>query len=170
MNKLVRVGLGAVIALGSVCTPVLASESQPVPSTDGPPTPYVVEGGKPGRSPGAVAATYWYSTEGDYVHKSGSDASAHGWWINISGPAGTKANVDVQLQVNLGVFGWVNAGPNFSSDVYAGGGAGNRTTARYRCVGTRVMTWRSVVDVDIIGASDPDNKRFTAPRSVACSV
>jgi hypothetical protein len=41
---------------------------------------------------------------------------------------------------------------------------------RGACVGSRTMSWRSVVDVDIIGASDPDNKLYTSPQSIACSL
>lgn len=118
----------------------------------------------------AASETYWFATRGDYVHESGLYASGHGWWDNLSGPPGYKANVDVQLQVyEVANDRWYNVGPKFSKDVWAGGGSGNRTTAKVLCRRQHFTYWRSVIDVDIIGASDPDNKLYTPYQMLSCS-
>jgi hypothetical protein len=123
------------------------------------------EKGVPG--PEAAAVVIVFSTEGDYVHQSGNEVSAHGWWIQYSGPSGVQANVDVQLQIYVGGWGWINIGPNFTSNVYPGGGSGQRTTARQPCPGGG-YTWRSVVDVDLIGYADSDEKLYTPGRYIDC--
>jgi hypothetical protein len=125
-----------------------------------------------GVAPGAAAESsvpsYWYGTRGDYVHRSGSDLSAHGWWVNHSLPPGTLANVDIKLQVLHPTFGWLDITGWFSKNVAAGGGSANRVTARYTCSGSTYNYFRSVVDVDILGYSDPDNKLYTSQRWLPC--
>lgn len=119
-----------------------------------------------------LASSYWFETHGDYAHISSTlprAVSAHGWWINGNFPTGTMANVDVQVQLYFGgFFGWVSIGPNFSSDVPPGGGAGRRTTARVDCTGTNQGQYRSIIDVDIIGYIDDSLKLYTPPRTLAC--
>ncbi|MEV0847570.1 hypothetical protein AB0J21_17155 [Streptomyces sp. NPDC049954] len=53
--------------------------------------------------------------------------------------------------------------------VAQGGGAGKRTTARKPCSSTKSTTWRSVVDVDIIGTGDSPNKLYTPAVKRTCS-
>jgi hypothetical protein len=123
-------------------------------------------------SPGAAANAIppnGYGTRGDYVHYSGAEISAHGWWVNNSLPAGTLAKVCVKLQVYVGgSFGWVNV-TNWSCGTYApGGGAGKRATARMPCTGSTTWQFRSNVDVDIIGYADPDNTLDTVGQYLTC--
>ena len=140
------------------------------------PVPYSEEqtgSGDPSTEAVAYQPVGEYEPKGDYVHLSSyypRAISAHGWWINISGPA-TIANVDVTIQVWLGgSWGWVN-GPTNSGDVRSGGGSGNRVTARWPCTNsTSRFTFRSVIDVDIIGYSDPAEKLYTAPQTIACGL
>jgi len=94
--------------------------------------------------------------------------SAHGWWVRVTGRA-TLARVTVQIQQHWG--GWVNVGQRGNKVVRSGGGSGNRATARTRChrYKGKTYTYRSVVDVDIIGYPDDPNKLRTRPANTNCS-
>lgn len=120
----------------------------------------------------AAAARALFETLGDRVHVSSTPPpamSAHGWWRRISGPA-TTARVTVQIQQHWG--GWVSVGAPGVAVVRSGGGAGNRATARVRChrYRGRTYTYRSVVDVDIIGYNDSAEKLYTPAAETNCSV
>jgi hypothetical protein len=120
----------------------------------------------------AAAARNVFQTLGDAVHLSSTPPpamSAHGWWRRISGPA-TQARVTVQIQQHWG--GWVSVGSPGVATVRSGGGAGNRATARVGChqYAGRTYTYRSIVDVDIIGYNDTPEKLYTPARETNCSV
>jgi hypothetical protein len=65
------------------------------------------------------------------------DVYLQGWWCDYYGCR------------------WITVASN-TGDVFAGGGSGNRVTARRTCSSTaRLVGWRGLVDVDLIGVSDP---------------
>lgn len=98
-------------------------------------------------------------------------ASVHGWWRKISGTCPSRANVDTYLQGywcdQLGCR-WITVA-SASADVYAGGGSGNRVTARKTSSSTKRVGWRAFVDVDLIGVSDPPGYTYSPPVNLACS-
>ena len=98
-------------------------------------------------------------------------ASVHGWWLRVSGTCPSQANVDVYLQGYwCDIYGcrWITVASG-SSNVYAGGGAGRRATARKTCSSSKTVGWRGFVDVDLIGVSDPAGYTYSAIRNLACS-
>lgn len=110
-----------------------------------------------------------FQTGGDYVHFSSTPpptVSAHGWWLSSDGG---KAKVTVELQIKKSGGGWrtVTTG---SKTVKQGGGSSRRTNARLICVTTERTTWRSRVDVDIIGEADTPDKLETPGRVYPCGV
>lgn len=113
-----------------------------------------------------------FETKGDNVHKSGGDASGHGWWISYGG-CGNSAVVTVQLQEYYcggTVCWWQNFGTKGKATVASGGGAGNRATGRATCATSTLTGWRSEVDVDIVGISDPSDKLHTNPQNITCRI
>lgn len=108
-----------------------------------------------------------FLTRGDFVHISGTDASAHGWWELPGAPPTLVANVTVQLQRKYGTS-WINVS-TYSGVYPEGGGRGNRTTARALCRGATLTTWRSVVDVDVLGKIDDPGKLYTPDKLLYCA-
>lgn len=106
-------------------------------------------------------------TRGDYVHKSGSDASGHGWWDNVDCSA-TYADVTVQLQQYYSDGSWRNIGSPGTARVREGGGSGKRATGRVACTSSRYTGWRSVIDVDLVGSIDDSSKLATIGRNIYC--
>jgi hypothetical protein len=97
-------------------------------------------------------------------------ASVHGWWLKDSGTCPSKANVDVYLQGWwCDIYGcrWITVASG-SADVYAGGGSGNRVTARRTCSSSKTVGWRGQVDVDLIGVSDPPGLTNSTIKNLAC--
>jgi hypothetical protein len=97
-------------------------------------------------------------------------ASVHGWWIKVSGTCPSKANVDTYLQGYwCDIYGcrWITVA-SASADVYAGGGSGNRVTARRTCSSNKTVGWRGYVDVDLIGVSDPAGYTYSTIKNLAC--
>lgn len=116
--------------------------------------------------PGSRGSICQFRMEGDYVHKSGSDASGHGWWVNTDCNA-VQAHVTIQLQQNI--YGWwADAGPLGQKTVYSGGGSGNRAATRAHCNSNTTTSWRSVIDVDLIGVADTPFKLYTSTRVLDC--
>jgi hypothetical protein len=110
-----------------------------------------------------------YLTNGDHVHISGTKpatASAHGWWLKVSG-SGTKARVTVWLQVKDAHGRWHSVAKG-AKVVKSGGGSSRRANVRKRCEGTRRETWRSLIDVDIIGVGDSPEKVATRAVQLRC--
>jgi len=126
---------------------------------------------KPGEVSTSGVDGGFFTTEGDYVHISSATtraASGHGWWIRTSGNA-TQADVTIQLQ--RWQNGWYNIGSPVKERVYSGGGSGNRANARYTCKNsTSWNSFRSVVDVDVVGYIDGDSKLYTSSRQLACGI
>jgi hypothetical protein len=113
-----------------------------------------------------------YQQVSDDVHWSstGWAMSGHGWWTKYSGTCPSKANVDIQLQAvwcdGFGCY-WKTVASG-SKDVYSGGGSANRAAAREDCSGSQIVGWRSRVDVDLIGVSDPSGWTYSAGKDFAC--
>jgi hypothetical protein len=132
------------------------------------------------RSSGAAASTSSrasgigaFQTGGDAVHFSHTvrgNINAHGWWKNLSGPArGVKAKVTVWLQVKRG--GEWKTLTKAAKNVYSGGGSGKRTAAAYKCTANvGVNSFRSVIDVDLIGYPDDSSKKTTATQKLTCGL
>lgn len=122
-----------------------------------------------GASPSAICV---FRTWGDNPHISSSSSTravhAHGWWTRISGcPVTQTAEVTVRLQKRYdGV--WISTGLPGTKTVYAGGGAGKRATAHKDCNGRTSTMYRSIVDVDLIGAPDSPEKLPSDPVTLAC--
>lgn len=112
-----------------------------------------------------------YETRGDYVHVTSGEASGHGWWVKLSGPA-TMAKVKIKLQTKKIRRFWFDTWPDATdwndNTVRSGGGSRKRANARRTCNGTTVTPWRSVVDVDIIGYPDPPDVHVTPARFLEC--
>lgn len=114
-----------------------------------------------------------YGTRGDNVHYSATpgEISGHGWWVNNSLPAGTRANVKIKLEVYVNsTFGWVDV-TGWTTRYSTLPGTAYWANARLPGCNTSTGTWylfRSVVDVDIIGYSDPDNVLHTPSKSLRC--
>lgn len=109
-----------------------------------------------------VAGSCSYDTRGDYPHPSGSDVSAHGWWVYLSGSCPAQADVTVYLQQYwCDGWGcrWITRATG-EKRVYAGGGSANRANARTYCDSSEYTGWRNVVDVDLVGVSDPADKAY----------
>ncbi|MFJ2442365.1 MULTISPECIES: hypothetical protein [unclassified Streptomyces] len=110
-----------------------------------------------------------FLTGGDNVHFSHTVAktvNAHGWWKRLSGPA-TKAKVTVKLQVESG-SGWKTLTTDVKT-VYSGGGSGKRAAAAWKCTNLiQKKSFRSVIDVDLVGYPDDDNKKITDTQSLYC--
>ncbi|MFD9535807.1 hypothetical protein [Streptomyces sp. NPDC060010] len=110
-----------------------------------------------------------FQTGGD-VHYSSTPPptiSAHGWWLDKDS-GGAKAKVTVELQILTG--GCRHTVATGSKTVKQGGGSSRRANARKTCVGSKATTWRSRVDVDIIGVADSPNKLETPGKTFNCGV
>lgn len=119
-----------------------------------------------------VAGTCNYETKGDYSHMSstGWAASAHGWWLEYGGCPST-AWVTVYLQAWYCTNGsgcWWQTIATGRQQVVPGGGSGNRATARHDCSSSTWVTYRSIVDVDLVGVVDPPDQLVTQAQSLPC--
>ena len=121
----------------------------------------------------ATAGSCTYRTRSDDIHFSTSQLSVHGWWEKVS-PTGcpSRADVYVKLQGVWCDFGvgacWWKTIDTDKDRLRSGGGRGHRVTARGDCVSTAVTGFRSVVDVDLVGVSDPANRLKSSPVDFAC--
>lgn len=122
-----------------------------------------------GAGPAVVAGTCDFTTDGSYVHISSTafEASGHGSWTNINCPTAT-AVVTIQLQQYFSDNTWRDAGARASKTVKSGGGSGNWAVGRAACVYSNQTTWRSWVDVDLVGVSDTNEKGYTTPQTFGC--
>lgn len=117
-----------------------------------------------------------YASHGDDPHLSSSNdaVSAHGWWTvsGITWGCPEYADVEVQLQVWLcNVYNpndcyWKTLNKS-ESRIRPGGGAGRRTTARILCSTSSEIGYRSIIDVDLVGQSDPDDNVYKS-ANVRC--
>lgn len=110
--------------------------------------------------------TFWTRSDNPHIsYTSGfKEVSVHGWWTKETTKA-TKAKVTVTLQA-LTKNGWRTVATG--SKVVAPG-TYNRGNARVRCVNDDLYTYRSIVDVDLVGHLD-DNAtagRIT-PKPLQC--
>lgn len=117
-----------------------------------------------------LAVSCPYTTHGDWVHLSGGDVSGHGWWeTNSYSLCPTYADVEVTIQGwwCSWICDWVTVAHNEMrirpKNIY-----NERTTARRFCVGTDIVGFRSVIDVDLVGVGDPADKFYTQWRDLAC--
>lgn len=183
-SRWIRVGRVCVVAL--VSSAVLAtvgalSTSAGAASSNPPTTTTSVTGGFAPYPTGAItplaqsgnitAGGCTYQQAIDDPHLSSGDTSVHGWWVKVSGTCPSKATVTVYLQAYFcggGSCGWetLNHG---QGDYYAGGGSGNRATARWTCSDTSpVVGWRGYVDVDLDGVSDPSGYTYSTIQNLPC--
>lgn len=104
----------------------------------------------------------------DWPHYSGGDVSGHGWWLPGNCTA-LKAHVYNALLEFYSDFTWRQKGESSVVDVYAGGGSGQRSSARVFCnyISSNV-SWRNVVDVDVDGQSDPSDHPYSQ-HDVTCA-
>jgi len=111
-----------------------------------------------------------YTTEGDDPHISSSRnaVSAHGWWTTpgVSWHCPTYADVTVTLRLwvcnSISGNCWWTTLNTGKKRVLAGGGSGKRANARTACSSSTPVGYRSIIDVDLVGQSDPsDTKEIT---------
>ena len=116
-----------------------------------------------------------FKTGADNSHRSstGFAVSAPGWWNETSTPKGQCpefADVWARLQVawcdDLTGCRWITLDKQ-EKRVREGGGSSKRTTVRFDCASSRVMGYRNVVDVDLVGMPDLPN-RATRQNDVQC--
>lgn len=103
-----------------------------------------------------------YGTGADNPHKSGSEASVHGWWIKKNNLCPSRADVTVWLQAAwCDAWGctWVTLNSG-KARIRPGGGSGKRVTVRDACYSNEWTFYRNVVDVDIPGTIDPPDKAY----------
>ena len=191
LSRRVRRGLAVVCcttlaSLGAL--PLSAGASSPSPSEPG--TPSVPGHVGPDRQGGfapysggdvslmaesgnitAGSCTYRQAIDDPHISSSSPlAASIHGWWVRVSGSCPSRSNVDTYLQAYWCDFygcRWITVASN-SADVYAGGGSGNRVTARKTCRSSKTVGWRGFVDVDLIGVSDPSGYTYSTIRDLGC--
>ncbi|WP_193611682.1 hypothetical protein [Nocardioides lijunqiniae] len=127
-----------------------------------------VDDGRPSSSVGAARASTVYLSNGDYVHVTNREASAHGWWQKISGSA-KLAKVTVCLQKPAS-GGWANVKCNSGTVGPGSGGSGRRVNVRKACGPQQgPYLWRSSIDVDIVGEVDGPEVAVTQQRGIACA-
>lgn len=102
--------------------------------------------------------------DGDNVHVSSGDVSAHGWWY-LGSCANQKTVVSIGLQEYFSDKTWHNEGAVGTKNVYPGGGSANRAATRVTCAATAPTAgWRSYVIVTLgTGAS-----AYTGALNLAC--
>ena len=104
-----------------------------------------------------------FETRGDDPHLSSGDVSVHGWWNDLSpGDCPTYADVEVWLQAwaCIGMSCWWDTLDTNEERHTEGGGSGNRTNARWGCNGIELISFRNVIDVDLVGVSDPSGYEY----------
>lgn len=170
------------LALAGAVLVASAHAAEAVPRPGPPPRQAVYTGsvGSPTVQPGTdatridganalAASCSSFETHGDNVHYSGSEISGHGWWINRGCPTST-AVVTVRLQAfySDGVWRTVNTA---QSTVTSGGGAGRRATARALCRGAGgPFSFRTIVDVDLVGVNDPSGVGISPVQNLLCTL
>ena len=98
------------------------------------------------------------------------EASVHGWWQDKEKNfVGKKAKVVVELQYKKNGR-WKTVATGSKDKIYSGGGRGKRANARIKCKSRNMGTWRSKVDVDIIGVWDSPGKTTSPEQKRACSL
>ncbi len=107
-----------------------------------------------------------FKTGADNPHCSSTEfaVSAHGWWNETSRPKGQClefADVEARLQVawcnDFTRCRWITLDKQ-ERRVREGGGRGRHTTVRFDCASSRVVEYRNVVDVDLVGMLDLPNR------------
>ncbi len=124
-------------------------------------------------APEQAAAPGLFITDGDDVHFSSTPppaVSGHGWWIKGTTKA-TKAKVQIWLEVKVG-SSWRVVGYG-TKTVYPGGGSARRAAARMQCAAGPIArdtkyTYRSRIDVDLIGHADSNEQALTDPLAYKC--
>jgi hypothetical protein len=179
------------VGLAAVCTSsVTAAPSQPIARpappdvTPPPPSMPITPSGEYTRYPGGGVTTLGvgpiisaggcsYQQANDTPHISSTTpraVSVHGWFVRTGGTC-PKANVDIYLQAyrcDVTICGWVTVA-NDSRDVFAGGGSANRVTGRRVCSSSgKVVSWRGLTDVDLIGISDPSGFQPSPIANITC--
>lgn len=109
-----------------------------------------------------------YTTEGDDPHISSSRnaVSAHGWWetpgVSWNCPTYADVTVTLRLWVCNSISGrcWWTTLNTGKKRVLAGGGSGKRATARTSCSASSPVGYRSIIDVDLVGQSDPNDVKI----------
>lgn len=113
---------------------------------------------------------YQQANDNAHFSSTGFAISSHGWWVMWSGTCPNTANVDIYLQAvycDSNGCRWRTVDTD-SATVRDGGGAGKRATAREECSGVTTVGWRSYVDVDLVGVSDPSGYTYSEPQDRNC--
>lgn len=125
--------------------------------------------------PEALLTTCPYTTGGDYVHLSSTPfaASGHGWWNTTNYslcPDYADVEVDLQAYYHIGsYYYWVTVANPPDERIRPKNIYGQQATARRDCGASTSTGWRSIVDVDLVGVSDPSDKLYTTPVNLSCS-
>ena len=119
-----------------------------------------------------------FETKGDNPHKSANDldVSVHGWWNDLSQPdCPTYADVEVRLQglwcwnppFNCAYITLPSESAHNEERYKARNLGGGRTNARHPCASTTEVSFRNVIDVDLVGVGDPSGYEYMYAE-VAC--
>ena len=117
-----------------------------------------------------------YSSWGDWPHlsRNNKDVSADGYWVDdSSGQCPQYADVEVWIEAHrctLPDYGhcWWEIIANNKERVRASDPGGKRVNARRPCATFEETGYRTVVDVDLVGESDPPDNTYSIPRNVDC--
>ncbi|MEH1165503.1 hypothetical protein V6V47_08960 [Micromonospora sp. CPCC 205539] len=170
-RRLIALSLGVFLAVTALPATPAAADSGSAPEAAHPAVAPASERGSSASASDMVAlAPCAFVTDGDYVHKTGNDATGHGWWININCASGTRATVKIWLEEYYSDGSWRVKGSGSKSPVYSGSGSANRANARATCQSSAVVSWRSRIDVDLIGQVDSPEQAVTAVRELPCAV
>lgn len=117
-----------------------------------------------------------YKTVSDDIHwSSGStQLSVHGWWEVVSGSTGCPSHAFVETMMQgvwcdfrIGACWWKKVDKQ-EKRVRPGGGSNRRSNARTTCLNNDEVSFRSVIDVDLEGMSDPPTKLRTRRVEFNC--
>ena len=171
-RRSIALALGAVLTLSALPgTPAAAADIGSAPQAARPAVaPQSERGSSQSASDVVAQAGCAFITDGDYVHKTGNDATGHGWWVNVNCSSGTKATVKIWLEEYFSDGSWRVKGSGSKSPVYSGGGSANRANARATCSNSGTVSGRRRGDVDLIGQVDSPEQAITAVRELPCTV
>ena len=114
------------------------------------------------------ACVFTQRVDNPHISSSGGPRAvqAHGWWTKGNCRA-IIATISVQLQKRINGR-WVDVGKRGKGKYRAGGGRGQRATARYTCRGVALNKFRAWVDVDVHGVFDLPGKGWSRTVNVKC--
>lgn len=105
---------------------------------------------------------------GDHVHLKSDPArvKAHGWWENPYNCPAKQAVVTVFLQANVAGF-WITL-DRVSRRLGPKPFETHRATAQHHCSDNAETTWRTLINVNLVGYKDDPRRAVTMPKELNC--